>query len=121
VEDMMLYKELIAWQKAYQFTLNIYKITATFPREELFGLVSQMRRAAASIPANMAEGSMRNSPKEFQQFLYIARGSMAEMEVWIQLSSDLKYIDQKTLNDLSLQCSEVGKLLSGLLKSLKNT
>ena len=116
----MLYKELTAWQKAYQFTLDVYKATTTFPREELFGLVSQMRRAAASIPANIAEGSMRNSPKEFQQFLHIARGSMAEMEVWIQLSFDLKYINQHTFDELSLRCNEVGKLLSGLSKSLKN-
>ncbi len=99
--------------------LAIYRTTKKFPKNELFGLVSQMRRAASSIPANIAEGSMRHSPKEFQQFLRIARGSMAEMEVWIKLSFDLQYIDQQDFEALSSQCDEVGKLLNGLLKSLK--
>lgn len=113
-----MYKDLIAWQKAYKFTLNIYKITKNFPKEELFGITSQMRRAVSSIPANIAEGSMRQSSKEFQQFIRIARGSMAEMEVWMKLSHDLKYISADAFDDLSSQCEEVGKLLNGLLKSL---
>ena len=116
---MGIYRDLVVWQKAYKFALDIYKITKRFPKEELFGLTSQMRRAASSIPANIAEGSMRQSKREFQQFIRIARGSMAEMEVWLQLACDLRYLDQETYKELSAQCNEVGKLLHGLLKSLK--
>ena len=115
----MLYKDLVCWKKSYQFVLAVYKVTKKYPKDELFGLVTQMRRAASSIPANIAEGSMRQSPKEFQQFVRIARGSMAEMEVWIKLSFDLQYIDPQDFKNLSTQCDEVGRLLSGLQKSLK--
>ena len=112
-----MYRDLIVWQKAYKFTLDIYKVTKKFPKEELFGITSQMRRAAASIPANLAEGSMRKTDKEFKQYIHIARGSMAEMEVWLKLSYDLVYIDRLTFDNLASQCNEVGKLLIGLLKS----
>ena len=113
-----MYEDLVAWQRAYEFTLNIYKTTRNFPREELFGIISQMRRAASSIPVNIAEGSMRKTNKEFMQFLYIARGSMAEMEVWLKLSLDLGYLKTESYKDLREQCGEIGKLISGLIKSL---
>jgi four helix bundle protein len=115
---MGTYQDLTVWQKAYKFALSIYAVTKNYPKEELFGLVSQMRRAASSIPVNIAEGSMRRSAKEFRQFVRIARGSMAEMEVWLRLSFDLEYINKSTFEELRLECDEVGKLLSGLLKSL---
>jgi four helix bundle protein len=114
-----LYKDLLVWKKSYQFTLDVYQATIKFPKEEIFGITAQIRRAASSIPANLAEGSMRQSGKEFQHFIRIARGSMAEIEVWLNLSLDLRYIDQPTYNTLSSQCDEIGKLLSGLLKSIK--
>ena len=114
-----MYKDLVVWQKSYGFVLSVYKATKLFPKEEQFGLIAQMRRAASSIPANIAEGSMRGSQREFQQFIRVARGSMAEMEVWIKLSYDLKYIDETAFESLSGQCEEVGKLLHGLLKSLQ--
>ena len=114
-----MYKDLIVWQKSYEFTLEIYKVTKKYPKEELFGLTSQMRRASASIPANLAEGSMRKSNKEFQQFIRIARGSMAEMEVQLELSKDLNYLNQGQFSELRNQLEEVGKLLNGLLKSIK--
>lgn len=113
-----MYKDLIVWQKSYEFTLEIYKVTKDYPNDEKFGLVSQMRRAASSIPANIAEGNMRKSPNEYKQFLYIARGSLAEMEVWSQLSLDLGYIDQLVYKSLNDKCIELGRLLNGLLKSL---
>ena len=116
---MGTYKDLKVWQKAYKFALNVYEGTKRYPKEELFGLTSQMRRAASSISANIAEGSMRQYKKEFNQFVRIARGSMAEMEVWIKLSFDLKYIDHGTYQRLSSECDEVGRLLHGLAKSLK--
>lgn len=112
-----MYEDLIVWQKSYEFTLSIYKVTKTFPKEEMFGITSQIRRAAASMPANIAEGSMRQTKKEFKQFLYVARGSMSEVEVWLQLSLDLKYLDEKTYKSLRAQCGEIGKLLNGLIKS----
>ncbi len=113
-----MYRDLIAWQKAYKFTIEVYKATKNFPKEELFGLTSQMRRAVASIPANLAEGSMRQSNREYKQYIHIAKGSMAEMEVWIQLSHDLGYINDIQHKELNELCTEVGKLLSGLLKSI---
>lgn len=113
-----MYEDLIAWKKSYEFTLAVYKATKNFPREEVYGLIAQMRRAASSIPANIAEGSMRQSSKEFQHFLRIARGSMAEMEVWIRLAYDLEYIDKNAYERLSSDCDEIGRLLSGLLKSI---
>ncbi|TKJ40048.1 four helix bundle protein [candidate division LCP-89 bacterium B3_LCP] len=116
---MGTYKDLTTWQKAYTFTLSVYEITRNYPKEELFGLVSQMRRAASSIPVNIAEGSMRRSKKEFRRFIRIAQGSMAEMEVWIKLSFDLKYINKESFNQISFECDEVGKLLEGLARSLK--
>jgi four helix bundle protein len=94
------------------------KITSKFPKEELFGLTSQMRRAASSIPVNIAEGSMRQSEKEYRQFLYVARGSMAEIEVWIMMAKDLDYINENEYSSLSQKCDEIGKLLNGLIKSL---
>ncbi|RJP80622.1 MAG: four helix bundle protein [Candidatus Zixiibacteriota bacterium] len=112
-----MYRDLIVWKRAFQFTLDIYAVTKTFPREELFGLTSQMRRAAASIPANIAEGSMRSN-KENLHFLQIARGSMAESEVWLELSHKLNYIDDATYKGLYNLCDEIGRLLSGLVKSL---
>ncbi|MBC8277622.1 MAG: four helix bundle protein [FCB group bacterium] len=112
-----MYTNLIAWQKSYEFTLAIYKVTKSYPKEETFGLTSQIRRAVASIPANIAEGKMRESDKEFKRFLFIARGSMAEVEVWLKLSFDLGYIDESAYDGLRNRCGEVGKLINGLLKS----
>lgn len=114
-----MYKELIVWKKAYQFTLDIYKSTQGYPKEELFGITSQIRRAAASIAVNIAEGNMRQSPKDYQHFIRIARGSMAEVEVWLGLSRDLKYLDDEAHKKLAEQCDEIGRLLNGLLKSLQ--
>ena len=113
-----MYKDLKVWQKSYDFTLSIYKLTSTFPKEELYGLTSQMRRSAASIPANIAEGSMRQSTPDYKRFLLIARGSMAEMEVWLRLAYDLTYMPKNHFTDLYHRCEEIGKMLSGLHKSL---
>lgn len=114
-----MYKEMLVWQKAYQFALDVYQGTKDFPKDELFGLTSQMRRAAASIPANLAEGSMRNSPREYLQFIHVARGSMAEREVWLQMASDLGYLKPEIGKMLAQQCDEVGRLLHGLLTAIK--
>ncbi len=82
--------------------LNIYKLTSNFPREEMFGLTSQMRRSATSIAANLAEGNARNSSKEFKRFISIARGSAAELETWVMFSNDLNYISGDDYEKLSV-------------------
>jgi four helix bundle protein len=112
-----MYKNLIVWQKAYKFALHIYEATTPFPKEEMFGLTSQMRRAATSIPVNIAEGSARQSNKEYSHFLHIARGSAVEMEVWLEFAHDLRYLQDKLYQALKDERDEVGRLLAGLIKS----
>ncbi|MFH0771061.1 MAG: four helix bundle protein [Candidatus Omnitrophota bacterium] len=112
------YRDLIVWQKSINLTEKIYVFTRQFPKEEIYGVVSQMRRAATSIPANIAEGQARNSRKEFIQFLGIAKGSLAELETFIILSERLNYIPESRSKELLTACEEISKLLNGLLRSL---
>jgi four helix bundle protein len=114
-----MYQDLNAWQKAYQLGLSVYKLTSKFPKEELYGMTSQLRRSAVSISANIAEGSSRQSQKEFKQFISMARGSLAEVETWLLFSKDLNYITETEFQDISKLASTVGNLLFGLYKSLK--
>ena len=114
------YKDLIAYQKAYELALNIYKVTKDFPKIEQFGLVSQMRRASVSIPSNIAEGYRRKYRKEYIQFLNIAYGSSGELETQISLSHDLAILDDTNFKTLQGLIEEVSKLLFSLIKSLKN-
>jgi four helix bundle protein len=116
---MQSYRELIAYQKAYQLTLDIYKATKKFPKEELFGIVSQMRRSAVSIPCNIAEGYCRNHRKEYVQFLNIAFGSCGELETLLSLSKDLGYLAQSDFNTFDEQLKDVSRLLWKLIVSLK--
>jgi four helix bundle protein len=99
--------------------LEIYKITKDFPKEELFGITSQLRRASISIPANLAEGSTRDSSKEFKQFISIARGSLAEVETWLDFCCDLNYISKDRYNSIIIQVKRVAQLLVNLQKSIK--
>ena len=115
---MKSYKELTVYQKAYELSLRVYKITEKFPAEEKFGLISQMRRAAVSIPCNIAEGYRRRSRKEYIQFLHIALGSCSELETLISLSKDLKIIADRNYYDLQLLQEEVSKMLYRLINSL---
>jgi four helix bundle protein len=112
-----MYKDLIAWQKSYKFALHIYEATKAFPKEEMFGIISQMRRASTSIPVNIAEGSVRQSDKELVHFLHIAQGSATEMEVWLEFSKDLGYMNEKTFTALNEECSEIGRIITGFIKS----
>lgn len=89
------YKDLIVWKKSFGLAVDVYKITAHFPKSELYGVISQMRRAAFSIPANIAEGQSRNHEKEFVQFLSIASGSAAELETFLLLSLALLFLSQE--------------------------
>ena len=115
------YRELVAWQKAMDFVAEIYRVTQRFPKEELYGITSQLRRAAVSIPSNIAEGQGRNTTGEFRQFLGQARGSLSETETQILLSERLRYLEQEAANSLLEQAAEVGRILNGLLSSLEGS
>ncbi len=113
------FKRLAVWQKSYQLTLNIYRSTSAFPREESLGITNQMRRAAASIPANIAEGSGRGSDAELRRFCHIALGSANELEVFILLCRDLQYFDIQQNNKLNENIMEVQRMLGSLIQRLK--
>jgi len=115
---MRSYKDLIVYQKGYELTLEIYQATRKYPKEEIYGLVSQMRRSAVSIPCNIAEGYRRGHRKEYLHFLYIASGSCGELETLLSLSRDLKFIDENESTRLYQLQEEVSRLLIGLIKSL---
>ncbi|PIY11559.1 MAG: four helix bundle protein [Flexibacter sp. CG_4_10_14_3_um_filter_32_15] len=113
------FKDLIVWQEAMELVVEIYKITRQFPKSEIYGLSSQMQRAAVSIPSNIAEGNQRNSIPQYLQFVSIARGSLGELETQIMLSHKLEYLDKKTQDKVILQTEKIGRLMGGLMKSLK--
>lgn len=114
------YKELDVWIKTRAFVKEIYIVTKDFPRDELFGLTSQMRRCAISIPSNIAEGYGRQYKKETIQFFHIARGSLYELETQLYISADLAYLPASKLTLMILQLEECRKLLSGLIKYFEN-
>lgn len=113
------YQELIVWQKAMTLAKQLYEATGGFPDHERYGLVSQMRRAAVSVPSNIAEGQGRLTAGEFRQFLGHARGSLYELETQAQLSADLQYLSGSQLQMIYSLTGEVSRLLNGLLKALK--
>ena len=112
------FRDLIVYQKAYKLALEIYRITKNYPKEEIYGLISQMRRSAVSIPCNIAEGYRRGHRKEYIQFLYMAHGSCGELETLLSLSYDLAMIDKDTFEKLYPMQEEVSRLLRGLIISL---
>jgi four helix bundle protein len=112
------YRDLIVWKKSMSLVLNIYRITNAFPKTETYGLVSQLRRAAVSIPSNIAEGQARLSTAEFKQSLGHARGSLMEVETYILLGQELGYLEREQSGSLLAGTAEVGKILNGLLNSL---
>jgi four helix bundle protein len=117
---MDTHKDLIVWKKGIELVKNIYLITNSFPNSEQFGLVSQMRRCAVSIPSNIAEGCGRNSDKELQHFLYIALGSSSELETQIIISVELNFLQkEKATESLSL-LNEIIRMITSLIKSIKN-
>lgn len=113
------FRKLIVWQKAHQLTLEVYKATATFPREELYGLTSQIRRASVSIPANIAEGCGRDSDAQLSRFLQIAMGSASELEYHLLLARDLEYLNFTDHERLESQVTEVKRMLASFIKKLK--
>jgi four helix bundle protein len=117
--DMGDFRKLAVWQKSYQLTLNVYQSTAGFPREELFGMTSQMRRAATSIAANIAEGSGRDSDPELRRFCLIALGSANELQFFTMLSRDLRYLEAQQYDKLDPAILEIQRMLASLVQKLK--
>ena len=112
------YKDLVVWQKAMQLVTATYRTTRKFPKDELFGLTSQARRAAVSIPSNIAEGQGRLSEREFRYFLGQGRGSLMELETQLQVAENLGYMQREESEPLLRLCAEVGRILKGLLASV---
>jgi four helix bundle protein len=112
------FRELKVWQKAHQLTLTVYQLTAAFPREELYGLTSQLRRSCSSIPANLAEGCGRNGDAEFARFCSIAMGSASEVEYHLLLARDLKLIPPKDYEAMAQRVTELKRMLTALFQKL---
>jgi four helix bundle protein len=113
------YRDLFVYQKSFELCINIYKSTEGFPKSELYGLTSQMRRAAVSIPSNIAEGQRRSGRKEFLQFLSVARGSCAELETQISISTTLSYLSAEKGNELLTDACNVSGLIYKTMQALK--
>lgn len=112
------FRDLQVWQRAHQLTLVVYQLTASFPREELYGLTSQLRRSCSSIAANVAEGCGRNGDAELARFCSIAMGSASELEYHLLLARDLKLLKAKDYERLAQQTSEVKRMLTGFMHKL---
>ncbi len=116
---MKTHKDLEVWKNSIAFVTDIYNITSKFPKNELYGLISQINRSAVSIPSNIAEGAARNHHKEFIQFLYISLGSLSEIETQLIISNNLGLITQEILNSLDDKMKTIRNQLNGMIKYLK--
>jgi four helix bundle protein len=114
------YRDLIAWQKAMDLVVRVYDLTDPFPPKELYLLTSQIRRAAVSVPSNIAEGQGRRTTREFARHLSIARGSIQELETQVILATKLNYMTESVRSELLERTSETSRLVTGLLRSLRN-
>jgi four helix bundle protein len=112
------YRDLEIWQKGILLVKDVYRITEAFPKQEMYGLVSQMRRSAVSVPSNVAEGFRRYHNKEYKQFLYIALGSCAELETHITIAKELQYIQKDLESDLLESIDHICRMISNLIKKL---
>ena len=115
------FRDLQVWQRSIQMTVAVYRLTRDFPREEIYGLTSQMRRSSVSVPSNIAEGQGRLNLAEFRQFLGIARGSNCELQTQLEIARALGLGDSKQIDEAEALSHEVGKMLFAILASLKNT
>ncbi len=116
---MQDFKKLAVWQKSHSLAIAVYKVTSTFPKEEIYGLTSQIRRSTMSTPSNIAEGCGRYGTTDFGHFLQIALGSTCELEYQILLARDLKYMDEIAYDNLNNQVSEVRKMLISFIQKIK--
>ena len=114
------YTDLTAWQKAMDLVEGVYQVTAGFPQDERYGLTAQVRRAAVSLPSNIAEGQGRGSSRDFSRFLWIAHGSLRELETQVEIAFRLHYLDVPAKSHLLAAAGEVGRLINGLLNSLED-
>jgi len=115
----MFHKDLDVWKKSIELVKEIYQLTQEFPKEELFGLVSQIRRSAVSIPSNIAEGAARNSRKDYIRFLYIAAGSLAELDTQLIICRELDYFSRENLIHLEEKLDGIAKMLQGVIRFQK--
>ena len=113
------FKDLKVWKRSHDLTLSVYKATATYLREELYGLTSQIRRASASIPTNIAEGCGRNTDNELARFLEIAMGSASELEYLLRLSNDLNFLDKAKSDELDTAVIEIKKMLASFIRNIR--
>lgn len=116
---MQNYKSLKVWEKAHDYTLKVYTLSKAFPKEEIYGLTSQLRRASMSIPANIAEGSGKNKNSEFAHFLNIALGSANESEYFLLLAKDLGYVLEVAYQELYLKVNEIKAMLIALIQKVR--
>jgi four helix bundle protein len=112
------YRDLEVWKLSIDFVKQVYQVTHNFPASERFGLINQIRRAAVSIPSNIAEGQGRNSTKEFRQFLAISLGSLAELETQLIIAKEIAYLPQNGLDDLLIPLDMIRKMIKGLSKGI---
>ena len=112
------YKKLKIWKASVDFVVQVYEVTATFPREEMYGLTNQLRRASVSIPSNIAEGSKRTTKKDFKSFLAIAQGSGAEVETQLLISKELSFISEKKYLELIAKLDEIMRMMAVFIKSI---
>jgi four helix bundle protein len=117
--EISSYRDLEVWKRSMELVTNIYGITQAFPKEELYGLTNQLRRAAVSVPANIAEGWGRGTTREYIQFLRIARGSLFELETLMNISGKLEYAKVKNQQQILQEIQEITKMLNALVKSLR--
>jgi len=115
---MQPFRKLVVWQKAHELTLHLYKVTKSFPTDEKYGLTAQIRRAAASICANLAEGCGRQTRREFARFAYISLGSASELEYHLLLAADLGFVAADTYSHVAKSVIQVKRMLSGLIRKL---
>ncbi|MBF4493457.1 four helix bundle protein [Flavobacterium sp. JLP] len=117
---MSHFRKILVWQKSITLVTKIYKATSTFPKEETFGLTSQIRRSSVSIPSNIAEGSGRESNKDFLRFLYISLGSIFEMQTQLEIAKNIIYIKEEEFNLLYEDSREIERMLASLIRKLKD-
>ena len=113
------FRDLLVWQKAMQLARDVYRVTSRFPKSEVFGITMQLRRAAVSVPSNIAEGHGRLSDKSLRVFLVQARGSFYEVETQLQLAADLGYMEFGDVQALNVECDEIAKMINGLLSAIE--
>ncbi len=112
------FRDLIVWQKSMLLVTNLYAVTKRFPKDEVYGLTSQLRRCAVSVPSNIAEGFGRNSTVDYIRFLRIASGSIYELQTQIEIAENLEYIDSQDFDRINVDVTEIAKMLSGMINKL---